>query len=73
MSGITTTIQKLGPTGRVEREVEVTEVPTDRSCETCNGTGVMTGKKAAELTQGLPEGGGGRPGRSAAEPPMPRL
>ena len=27
MSGITTTIQKLGPTGRVEREVEATEVP----------------------------------------------
>ena len=40
MSGITTTIQKLGPTGRVEREVEVTEVPTDRTCETCNGTGI---------------------------------
>ena len=31
MSGITTTIQKLGPTGRVEREVEVTEVPSDTS------------------------------------------
>ena len=28
MSGITTTIQKLGPTGRVEREVEATEVPS---------------------------------------------
>ena len=76
MSGITTTFQKLGPTGRVEREVEVTEVPgdmTDAVCATCQGTGIDP--DPADLDPGndqCPEcKGSGRVDPTENEPPVP--
>ena len=35
-----TTISKVDETGRVERSVEVDEITTDQTCETCNGSGL---------------------------------